>query len=71
MFPNLLTAWVQDDLEVLSRKLPSCGDIGIGGKQRSNEDKDEVAENGLGCQVMDRVVWVMGEVKYAWVENLD
>ena len=71
MFLDLLTASVQDDSEAPSRKLPSCGDIGIGGKQRSNEDKDEVAENGLVCQVMDRVVWVMGEVKYAWVENLD
>ena len=47
VFPDLLTAWVQDDSEALPRKLPSCGDIGTGGKQRSNEDKDEVAENGL------------------------
>ena len=46
MFPDLLTAWVQDDSEALPRKLPSCGDIGTGGKQHSN-DKDEVAENGL------------------------
>ena len=47
VFPDLLKAWVQDDSEALPRKLPSCGDIGTGGKQRSNEDKDEVAENGL------------------------
>ena len=71
VFPDLLTMWVQDDSEAPPRKLLSCGDIDIGGKQRSNEDKDEVAENGLVWQVMDSVVWVMGEVKSASIENLD
>ena len=47
VFPDLLTAWVQDDLEAPPRKLLSYGNIGTGGKQRSNEDKDEVAENGF------------------------
>nr|POE60840.1 hypothetical protein CFP56_39851 [Quercus suber] len=36
-----------DDSEAPPRKLPSCGDISTGGKQRSNEDKDKVDENGL------------------------
>ena len=44
MFPDLLTVWVQDDLEALPRKLLSCGDISTSGKQHSNEDKDEVAD---------------------------
>ena len=47
MFPDLLTMWVQDDSEAPPRKLSSCGDIDTGGKRRSNEDKDEVAQNGL------------------------
>ena len=47
MFPDLLMVWVQDDSEVPPRKSRNCGDIGTGGKQHSNEDKDEVAENGL------------------------
>ena len=34
-------------LEAPPRKLSSCGDIGTGGKQHRNEDKDKVAENGL------------------------
>ena len=46
MFLDLLTASMQDDSEAPSRKLPSCGDIDTGGKQRSNEDKDEVARMG-------------------------
>ena len=62
---------MQDDSEVLPRKLPSCGDIDTNGKRRSNEDKDEVVKNGLVWQVMDMVVWVMGEVKSVWVENLE
>ena len=47
MFPDLLTAWMQDDSKVPPRKLPSCGDVGTDGKRCSSENKDEVAENGL------------------------